>query len=310
MKFTTKIEIAPLEKRVDYSHKLLFMGSCFAAEIGAKLKSLRFDILVNPFGVLYNPSSIALSFDRLESARPFEAVELIKCGDIYKSFMHGSEFAAMSEEDFLYRNNAILAEASAHFKESGWISVSLGTSWVYRETNSGKIVSNCHKLPASCFRREILSVDEIVATLSSIIERYPEKNWLFTVSPIRHWKDGAHGNQLSKARLLLAVESLSNRFDNVHYFPGYELMMDELRDYRFYADDMLHPSSLAIGYIWERFKEFAIEGGCNSRMQKIAALNLMYNHRPIFSESKEYRQFLEKIGELEKEIEIDARSKL
>ena len=310
MKFATKIGIEPLEKRVDYSHKLFFMGSCFAAEIGAKLKTMRFDIMVNPFGVLYNPSSIALSFDRLEISRPFEAEELIKSGDIYKSFMHGSEFAAMSEEDFLCRNNAILTAASAHFRESGWISVSLGTSWVYREMSSGKVVSNCHKLPSSCFRREILSVDEIVASLSSIIERYPEKDWIFTVSPIRHWKDGAHGNQLSKARLLLAIECLLDKYGNVHYFPAYELMMDELRDYRFYADDMLHPSSLAIEYIWERFKEFAIDSGCNSRMQKIAALNLMYNHRPIFSESKEYRQFLEKIGKLEKEIGIDTRSKL
>ena len=310
MKFSTKIEIAPLEKRINYSDKLLFMGSCFAAEIGTKLKSLKFDILMNPFGVLYNPASIALSFDRLENGRPFEAEELIKSGDIYKSFMHGSEFAAMSEEDFLEKNNTILAEASAHFKESVWISVSLGTSRVYKEKSSGKVVSNCHKLPSAYFCREVLSVDEIEASLSSIIERYPEKYWIFTVSPIRHWTDGAHGNQLSKARLLLAVESLSERYGNVHYFPAYELMMDELRDYRFYADDMLHPSSLAIEYIWDRFKNFAIDSGCSSRMQKIAALNLMYNHRPIFSESKEYRLFLEKIKELEMEIENDSELKL
>ena len=310
MKFATKVEITPLEKRVNYSNKLLFMGSCFAAEIGAKLKSLRFDVSVNPFGVLYNPASIALSFERLESGLPFEATELIKSGDIYKSFMHGSEFAAMGEGDFLDKNNNILAEASLHFKESKWISVSLGTSWIYREKSSGRIVSNCHKLPSSCFFREILSIEEILTSLSPIIENYSGKEWIFTVSPIRHWKDGAHGNQLSKARLLLAIENLSERFDNVHYFPAYELMMDELRDYRFYADDMLHPSSFAVEYIWDKFKEFVIDIGCSSRMQKITALNSMYNHKPIFSESKEYRLFLEKIRELEMEIEIDAGLKL
>ena len=303
MKLVTKVEIVPLEKRIKYSHKLLFVGSCFAAEIGTKLKSLRFDILVNPFGVLYNPASIARSLERIESGRPFEAVELIKSGDIYKSFMHGSEFAAMSEKDFLDKNNAILEKASGHFNESEWISISLGTSWFYREKSNGNIVSNCHKLPPSCFYREVLSVEEIVSVLSPVIERYPGKSWIFTVSPIRHWKDGAHGNQLSKARLLLAIESLSEKFGNVYYFPAYELMMDELRDYRFYASDMLHPSSLAIEYIWDKFEEFVIDSGCDSRMQKVAALNAMYNHKPIFPESEEYKLFGDKMRELEREIE-------
>jgi len=307
MKLITKVDITPIEKRIGYSHGLLFMGSCFASEIGAKLRSLRFDILVNPFGVLYNPASIAQALERLESGRAFEAAGLIKSGDVYKSFMHGSEFAAMSEEDFLDKNNAILEEASRHFKKSEWVSISLGTSWVYRERSSGEIVSNCHKLPSSCFHREILSVEEIVSILSPVIERHSEREWVFTVSPIRHWKDGAHGNQLSKARLLLAIESLSEKFRNVHYFPAYELMMDELRDYRFYANDMLHPSLLAIEYIWDRFKEFAIDAGCDSRMQKIATLNSMQNHNPIFPESEEYKQFIDKMRKLEREIEDDMK---
>ena len=303
MKFITKVEIIPMEKRLDYSHKLLFMGSCFASEIGERLLSLRFDAKVNPFGVLYNPASIAVSLERLESGRLFEFGELIKSGDIYKSFMHGSEFAAMSAEDFLEKNNAILSESSNHFHKSDWIAISLGTSWVYRLKESGQIVSNCHKLPSSHFNREILSVDEIVCLLSPIVERYPEKEWIFTVSPIRHWKDGADGNQRSKARLLLAVEKLCAKFGNVHYFPAYELMMDELRDYRFYADDMIHPSSLAVDYIWRGFAEFAIDGGAAPRMKKVATLNSMLSHRPIFPDSKEYKKFTDKIKELQEELD-------
>ena len=302
MNFSTKIEITPLDKRIDYSHKLLFMGSCFASEIGERLLSLRFDIRVNPFGVLYNPASIAMSLERLYNGRLFEENELIRSGDIYKSFMHGSEFAAMSAADFLEKNNAILREASDHFVKTEWVAVSLGTSWIYRLKESGEIVSNCHKLPSSFFSREILSVEEIVNSLSPIIERHLGKEWIFTVSPIRHWKDGAHGNQLSKAGLLLAVEALCAKYCNVHYFPAYELMMDELRDYRFYADDMLHPSSLAIDYIWGRFAEFAIATEAAPRMKKVAALNAMRNHRPIFPDSKEYKKFMDNIEKLEKEL--------
>ena len=302
MNFSTKIEIVPLKKRVCYSHKLLFMGSCFASEIGERLLSLRFDIRVNPFGVLYNPASITMSLERLENGRLLEADELIKSGDIHKSFMHGSEFAAMSIEDFLEKNNAILRDASDHFEKSEWVAISLGTSWVYRLKESGQIVSNCHKLPSSCFGREILSVEEIVSSLSPIIERHSGKEWIFTVSPIRHWKDGAHGNQLSKARLLLAVEELCAKYCNVHYFPAYELMMDELRDYRFYANDMLHPSSLAIDCIWGRFAEFAIADNAAPRMKKVDALNAMRNHKPIFPDSKEYEIFMDNMEKLEKEL--------
>jgi len=310
MKFVTKVEIEPLNKRIDYSHKLFFMGSCFASEIGEKLSSLRFDIRVNPFGVLYNPASITTSLGRLESGRPFDADELIRCGDIFKSFMHGSEFAAMSTEDFLNSNNSILDEASSHFDKSEWIVLSLGTSWVYKLKKGGQVVSNCHKLPATYFERYIMGIDEIVECFAPIIERYPRKEWIFTVSPIRHWKDGAHGNQLSKARLLLAIDILSGKYENVHYFPAYELMLDELRDYRFYADDMLHPSPLAVDHIWGRFVDFVLDSGCVSRMKKVTALNDMRRHRPIFPESEECKKFMNKIEELEKELDNETTIKL
>ena len=304
MSWQTKVDIAPLQERIGYTEKISLVGSCFASEIGERLLALRFDVMVNPFGVLYNPGSITASLERLESGTPFSERDLIRCGDIYKSFTHGSEFAAMSEEEFLSKNNAILKKSSDHYRASEWIVVSLGTSWVYRRKESGEIVSNCHKLPASLFEREIMEEARTVDLLSSRIEKSPDKKWIFTVSPIRHWKDGAVGNQRSKAKLLLAVESLQRRYENVYYFPVYEIFMDELRDYRFYAADMLHPSVTAVDYIWEKFRYFAIDNSCEKRMRKISALNAMNSHRPVFPESGEYRDFLKKRDELAREIEM------
>ena len=298
----TLVVAEPLKERIKYSHKVLFIGSCFANEIGNRMQNLRFKTLVNPFGVLFNPASIAISLKRIESESPFTANELIKAGDIYKSFMHGSEFASSSEEEFLEKNNKLLSAASSHFKDSSWIVVTLGTSWIYKERRSGQVVSNCHKLPSDMFVREAMKAGEIEELLSEIVERHPEKNWVFTVSPIRHLKDGANGNQLSKARLLLATNALVEKYPNAYYFPAYEIFMDELRDYRFYAEDMIHPSDESVGYIWERFCEFALDASCESVMSDVTSLIKMKQHRPLFPQSEDYKQFLVKIADLEAKI--------
>lgn len=298
----TLVDADPLKERILYDDKILFAGSCFASEIGSRMKDMRFKVVVNPFGVLFNPASIAGSIERLDQGIPFTSDDLIKSGDIYKSFMHGSEFASISEEEFLEKNNRILKTASIHFKESRWIILTLGTSWIYREKKSGLVVSNCHKLPSDNFLRESMSPNDIENTLAEIIERFPDKRWIITVSPVRHWKDGAAGNMLSKAGLIVASHALLKRFSNTFYFPSYEIFMDELRDYRFYADDMIHPSAQSVNYIWERFIKFAIDASCEPVMSLIASLNKMRQHRPLFPESKDYRQFLKKIEELEAKI--------
>ena len=192
--------------------------------------------------------------------------------------------------------NQRLGEAHEHFMKSKWLVVSLGTSWVFKHRMSGQIVSNCHKLPAHQFDREFLTVERSSQYLSGIVEQHPEKQFIFTVSPLRHLKDGMHGSQLSKAALLLAVNEICRQFANAHYFPAYEIMMDELRDYRFYKEDMVHPTEQAVRYIWERFAEFAINASEKPAMNAAAELRQMLEHKPLFPETEAFKRF-----ELQKE---------
>lgn len=297
MIFHTEINIKPLEQTVVYADALLFLGSCFADEVGVICKGLGFNALVNPFGVLYNPASIAQSVERLNSGRPFTRDDVIAVGERqYCTFNHNTAFWNTSEDMLLQTINQRLGEAHEHFMKSKWLVVSLGTSWVFKHRMSGQIVSNCHKLPAHQFDREFLTVERSSQYLSGIVERHTEKQFIFTVSPLRHLKDGMHGSQLSKAALLLAVNEICRQFANAHYFPAYEIMMDELRDYRFYKEDMVHPTEQAVRYIWERFAEFAINASEKPAMNAAAELRQMLEHKPLFPETEAFKRF-----ELQKE---------
>ncbi|MBP5504820.1 MAG: GSCFA domain-containing protein [Bacteroidales bacterium] len=267
MNLTTPVAIEPLQRRLDYSDKYLFMGSCFADSIGGIMAESGFDVTVNPFGVLYNPASIAQSFNRMDSREPFTCADVICNEGLYTSFWHHSRFSRPSQEEFLNDANGALTAAADAFAAAGVCVVTLGTSWVFRHLGRDMIVSNCHKIVASQFRRERLSVEQSAAFLAPVVERHPEKEWIFTVSPIRHTADGAHGNQISKASLLLAIDALQDRFANVHYFPAYEIMMDELRDYRFYEENMTHPSHLAVEHIFECFRQFALDEDCSEKIR-------------------------------------------
>lgn len=297
MIFHTEINIKPLEQTVVYADALLFLGSCFADEVGVICKGLGFNALVNPFGVLYNPASIAQSVERLDSGRPFTRDDVIAVGERqYCTFNHNTAFWNTSEDMLLQTINQRLGEAHEHFMKSKWLVVSLGTSWVFKHRMSGQIVSNCHKLPAHQFDREFLTVERSSQYLSGIVERHPEKQFIFTVSPLRHLKDGMHGSQLSKAALLLAVNEICRQFANAQYFPAYEIMMDELRDYRFYKEDMVHPTEQAVRYIWEHFAEFAINASEKPAMNAAAELRQMLEHKPLFPETEAFKRF-----ELQKE---------
>ena len=299
----TEIKIQPLEQTITYGDGLLFLGSCFADEVGALCRGMGFDALVNPFGVLYNPISIANAVHRLANGRSFTHEEVIRTGEeYYCTFSHNTAFWQPTEEALLESVNASLLSAHKHFQTARWVVVSLGTSWVYRSLETLEVVANCHKLPSCLFDRICLSVSTSVAVLSGLAKMYPDKQFIFTVSPLRHVKDGMHGNQVSKAALLLAVDEVCKTFDNAHYFPAYEILLDELRDYRFYKEDMVHPPEQAVRHIWERFVDFAIDPSEKPAMKAAAEVKQMLQHKPVFPESESFKRFErqkeEKINEL------------
>lgn len=271
MKLQTPVTDEKCRVGISYKSKITMLGSCFTDNIGKMLVDYGFDVLINPFGTLYNPISIQQSIDMLLSDRTFTEDDCVMMGagaDLVCSFSHHTSFARKSKDEFLENANRKLLEARRHFLESDKIIITLGTSWCYRNTETGKIVSNCLKRPAGEFTRERLQIEDIkkaiqhITDLCNRTDSCNKKEFIFTVSPIRHFKDGAHGNQISKAALLVAIDEIINTNESndliADYFPAYEIMMDQLRDYRFYAEDMCHPSKQAVDYIGERFLDWAL----------------------------------------------------
>lgn len=268
MKLQTPVADAQCKVSISYKDKITMIGSCFSDNVGKSLSNYGFDVCVNPFGTLYNPVSILRSIERLISASAFTEDDCVQIGagdERYCSFSHHTSFARTGKEEFLDNANLALQNAARHFAESTKVIITLGTSWCFRNTSSGQIVSNCLKRHPGEFVRERLSAQETADCLKKIVElckdaesdTFRPKEFIFTVSPIRHFKDGAHGNQISKAGLLLGIEEILAA-DTADYFPSYEIMMDELRDYRFYAEDMCHPTQQAVDYICERFISWAL----------------------------------------------------
>lgn len=303
--FRTIVEIKPSQLKIGYEDSIMTLGSCFAENIGLKMSNLYFDINTNPFGVLYNPVSILKSIELLMQNNLFTKNDLFTNRGLWQSFSFSSLFSDVNQEKCLEKLNSSFSNAASSLQKTDYILITFGTAWIYEEKSSGSVVSNCHKLPANRFVRRRLTTEEIVADYSNLIQRfqelYPHTKFIFSVSPIRHWKDGAHENNISKSTLLLAIEMLEKKFNNVEYFPAYEIMMDELRDYRFYASDMLHPSEVAVDYIWKRFCETFFDEMTMKMKEEFEQLKNNLSHRPLFPESDEYQTFkinLEKLKEI------------
>ena len=263
MKLQTPVTDEKCRVHISFTDKIMMLGSCFSDNIGRKLGDYGFDVCVNPFGTLYNPMSIRHSIALLLSDENFTEDDCIMMGagsDLFCSFKHHTSFARKIRKEFLENANAALSEARRFFRECNKVIITLGTSWCFRHNSSGEIVSNCLKRDAREFTREMLTAEETFGVLGWIMDSCPDKQFIFTVSPIRHFKDGAHGNQLSKASLLLGIDRAiaAATEGQADYFPAYEILMDELRDYRFYAEDMCHPTSQAVDYIRERFTSWAL----------------------------------------------------
>ncbi len=307
-KFYTPVTIPDYPWKTGYRKQSLFMGSCFTENVGQRMEALKYPVDINPFGILYNPVSVAGGLEALLRSTRFSRSDLIEHNGLWHSFQHHGRFSAADPEETLRTINERMDKSAEFLKNADFLFITFGTAWIYRFKKSGQVVSNCHKIPAGEFVRERLSVEQIVAVYQDLIpalrKANPKLKLVFTVSPVRHWKDGAHGNQLSKATLLLAIDQLVDLFsDYCAYFPSYEIVMDELRDYRYYAADMLHLSEVAVDHIWQLFSESLIDRESQELAPKVQKIRSAIGHRPINPGTAEYRKFLRKMHKNTLELE-------
>ena len=293
MKFRTEIEIAKIAEGIDHTQKVFALGSCFAENISERLAKAKFSVESNPFGVLFNPFSIANALERLDEIRAFAVCDIKAGRDAFFSFDAHSSLDGKTHTEIFGNLNKAVAHGSKALRESDWGILTFGTAWVYEK--DGRVVANCHKQPAAQFSRRKMSVEEIVERFCALIDGVLKgKRILFTVSPIRHLKDGLAENSLSKATLRVAIDELCRRYpDRCHYFPAYELLVDDLRDYRFYAEDMLPPSKQAVDYVWRKFAAATMDGHTLEGVEAAERYGRMVAHRIVDPTSPATAQFLE-----------------
>ena len=299
MDLLTKVNIPLPERQIGYQDKILLLGSCFADNMGKKFEEYYFQTTINPFGTLYNPASImkAITLSFKHDNKHY----ILQHNGLWHSMMHHGSFSHPDKNELLRRYNESLTIMRNALQEASTIVVTFGTSWIYQV--EGMVVANCHKMPADRFRRDCMTEGRIIDMWLPLLVQFPNKHWIFTVSPIRHIKDGLHANHLSKATLLQAIDTLIvnarglNPSSSYSYFPSYEIMLDELRDYRFYAEDMLHPSQVAVDYIWHRFADSYFSSDTCKEMRVLHQLWRDRNHRFLHAESPEARNFADRITE-------------
>lgn len=320
MNFRTAVPIKKSAFPIDYSSKLLSLGSCFAENVGAKFDYYKFQHSVNPFGIIFNPISIEKIIRRAIAEELFTEDDVFFHNDLWHSFEVHSELSNPDKAVLLHKLNQTVREMHKQISQATHVTVTLGTAWVYRNCQSKEIVANCHKVPQKGFAKELLTPEAIRQSLEAIIlllsTANPSAKIIFTVSPVRHIKDGFVENQQSKSHLITALCATFQAEEFRHdteYFPSYEIMMDELRDYRFYAEDMLHPNSVAIDYIWERFSESYISETVHGLMKEVDAVQKALQHRPFNPDSESHLKFLrntdQKIAEIQKTLPFIAFEK-
>lgn len=304
--FRTELTWPKADFEVSYRDHICAVGSCFAENMSGLLQQGGFSVEVNPFGILYNPVSIADTLQLQFGEQPFPEENLVQQGELWYSFLHHGRFAALSREELLDIIQAELAKARISAKKCTKLMLTLGSSTVYEYRQSGKIVANCHKIPNNRFSKYRLTVsqctDQLLPVLQLIKEKNPGIEIILSVSPVRHLREGFTENQLSKSTLLLCCEELQRQLSFVHYFPAYEIMMDDLRDYRFYHADMVHPNEVATAYIWEQFRDcFFSEETCKIHAE-ISDFQRMKSHRPLHPETREFSELQQKIAEKAAEL--------
>ena len=306
LNFQTKIPLSRETRNpIDYNSKIFLLGSCFSENIGAKFSYFKFQSVQNPFGILFHPKAIETFITNAINEKEYSEEDIFLLNERYHSFDSHSQLSDVSKDTLLGKLNEAILVSNKNIKDASHIIITLGTAWVYRFIESDALVANCHKVPQKKFLKELLSINEIIESLDSIIALIkninPDVNFIFTVSPVRHLKDGFVQNQQSKSHLIAAIHQIVEPRKGLHYFPSYELMMDELRDYRFYAEDMIHPNQTAINYIWKKFSETWVSDSSKETMKKVDSIQKQKNHKPFNSTSETYQKFLAKT-----ELEINS----
>lgn len=298
MKLRTELRPVPASFSINYQTPILAIGSCFTENMGEKLAARRLPICQNPFGIVYNPLSMAAQLDVLMSEKLFSEEDLIEINSLYHSWLHHGFYSDDTPEGALNKINTSIENARLCLKNTKRLFLTFGSATVYQLKTTGAIVANCHKAPPQYFDKKRLSVDEITAAWIPIIEKLSTQlidlQIIITVSPVRHVRDGLIENNLSKATLLLAADALAQKFSNISYFPAYELIMDDLRDYRFFQPDMMHPTPQAIDYVWDFFSDTYFSEDTKTVIHEVEKINAMQAHRPLRRSNTEGSQNFQK----------------
>jgi hypothetical protein len=294
MEFRLEFHPKPFKEKIEHQHFLMLVGSCFTEQIGSKLSAYKFRTLENPNGILFNPVSIVKNLISYIENRQYHPGDLFFENELWGSWNHHTRYSDIDQNLVLENINRSQIEAHEFLKKTDWLLLTLGSAFVYEQ--GGNVVANCHKVPTDKFNKRLLTVEEVVSTLDTCIHRLkqfnPQLKIIFTISPVRHLRDGFVENNRSKATLINAVHQLVDKFDKLFYFPAYELVIDDLRDYRFYAEDMVHPNYAATNYVWEKFVESCVSENSQQLMKEINIINAAKNHKPFNPMSKAHLKFL------------------
>jgi len=303
MKFRTEFDIKKLEQSISHKSKLMLVGSCFTENIGEKLLKHKFEVYENPNGILFNPVSVSEAIINVIECKEYTIEDLFNYNEGWHSWQHHSRFSGITAEDALQKIIETTREANAFLKKADYILITLGSAWIYTLTDKalnakvGTVAANNHKAPADWFDKRLLRVDQAILVLATMLDRLgafnPDIKIIFTISPVRHLREGAINNNRSKAVLVQAVHDLLERLGKLYYFPAYELVIDDLRDYRFFAEDLVHPNYYATQYVWEKFVDSCISENSKKLMQDIAEINNAFNHKPFNATSNQHKSFLE-----------------
>ena len=312
MNFQTQIPIQKSDFPIDYTSKVLSLGSCFAENMAEKFEYFKFDNVVNPFGIIFNPISLEKLILRSIHKKYFSECDIFYHNEAWHCYEVHSELSNPNKEEFLETLNQLIDSTNWYIEKATHCLITLGTSWVYKHVETNEIVANCHKLPQKQFEKAILSTGTIQKSIENTIDLIekvnPNCSIIFTISPVRHIKDGFVENQWSKANLVTSIHQVlrNEHFKlNTEYFPSYEIMMDELRDYRFYGEDMLHPNQVAIDFIWKRFKETSISETIFTTMDDVESIQKSLSHRPFNPNSESHMKFLAKLSEKLTKLETE-----